>query len=197
VVWEGCTKPQAGLGAVNRGQGSDLLPPGCCWELDPPGRAVPLGRAAPPDLRGRPARLPPVPGADADRRCDHRSRRDHPDPGPSGSTPRPCPAVAQPPAATAPLPHAARSRFPSPVVPNSGTAGVPGCPGGGAPTVWPACALTPTAPGGIDLGRRGLELTLPEPPGTFGGEKQIPILRCPGFSSGCHRTTKRTSPVVS
>jgi hypothetical protein len=75
-----------------------------------------------------PARLSPVPGPDADRRRDHRSRRDHPDPRPAGSTPRPCPPVAEPAAATTTVPHQDRSQFPSPVVPGPRLGGAVACP---------------------------------------------------------------------
>jgi hypothetical protein len=51
----------------DRGAGGDRR----AGRLDPPRRAVPLGRTAPPDLRGGPPRLPPLPGADAHRRRDH------------------------------------------------------------------------------------------------------------------------------
>jgi hypothetical protein len=94
-----------------RGAGRDRRAGG----LVAPRSPIPLGGAAPPHLRSRSAHLSPGPGADADRRRDHRARRDHPDPRPS--SPGPDSAGAEPPSAKAPLPDADRSHSLSPVAP--------------------------------------------------------------------------------
>ncbi len=152
----------------------------------PPRGPVPLGGTTPPNRRGRPARLPPVPGADADRRRDHRSRRDHPDPRPSGPRPGPRPAVAEPPAAPPTVTPPDRGRSPPPVVPDPWARGPVACPGVPEaaalrpPTAGSAAARTPTAPSDADIApagpARGPPWAPPPPPRSVGGGKEMPSM---------------------
>ncbi len=146
----------------------------------PPRGPVPLGGTAPPDCRGRPAHLPPVPGTDADPHRHHRSRRDHPDPRAAGPGPGLTPAVAESAAATT-VPHADRGRSPPAVVPGPWARGPVACPGvqemaaRRPPPAWPACARTAPAPGTIDLPRGDASGRPAQRARTFGGRKEIPI----------------------
>ena len=160
--------------------GRDRRPGG----LVAPRGPVPLGRVAPPDSRGGPARRPPVPGTDADHRRDHRGRGEHPDPRPSDSGSELTPAVPGSPRRDdgAPTPRAVTPTR----NPRSVPAGPLACPAALRDGTAPPCHdqvgmfAGPTGPppalSGADLLRRGRALTTREPLRTFGGSKEISIL---------------------